>query len=900
MSYSNYNLSQRINNLQQQINSGGGGSQTLGDVMTLGNTASTDLNMNSNSITNLNSITSDTSLTGQITFTQPPHSVTPILGDDLTTKGYVDSLVGQYSGGYNLYLNYSDTVDATYKKLSSTVSNASQQIIITTTAVGTFLLQSFITNAINITEIPSGLWSLYLYGAVSAIGGILTYSYIVKLKSGVTITTIGTSGNSQDVNATPTGDPDVYHLNVTIPTGITCLITDQIIIEIYYTKTGTSVSLYTYFESNYYSFVQTTLNAGTTLLSSNNNWTAENIFNGNVRLNSTLKDTSGSVGTLGQYLSSTASGTSWISQSSGSTYIAYTASATLPTITNPTLLVVVSGTTVGIVITIPTGYSLGQKIQIKNNASNSISIATVDTVFTYASIALKNLLTLDSGDVANFYYTGFSWIQYSPSNVFNKLYGNNGCLAGQTNYVSINTSALPQTVSTVINTDMFVFLVGSTALKVLSIPVVTNIGQRMTIKNTASVDVSLAFPSSNVMVFDSLTVVSAVILKSKGTISLYWGGAFWIQTVPSNAMPELTTSGNISSTAGSVSASTTVSAGTTITAGTGITATTGDIVASSGSISASSALSAPSVNGLAATSNLGICSTQSTGVLNLAIGPRQKTNGTAEGNINIGTGNNTITSGTTAPTINIGNNPVLTNLTEISIGATNTKTTINGPLTLTGAITANGGNLNVSAGSISAGTTITAATGITSTSGNITATAGNILGQILRNNGNTGSISSTGLINASSLTSPSLTTATATTLLLGTTTATALTIGAASVITTINGTLTTGVGIISGNSAYDSTSATAFTISNAINKDYYLLVLLASGTSIITMPTLKANQIVHIRVYNGAGTAITVRVPAGGSFYPNGMSASFATQWTAFPSGTTQNFYCTGSDWVGF
>ena len=900
MSYSNYNLSQRINNLQQQINSGGGGSQTLGDVMTLGNTASTDLNMNSNSITNLNSITSDTSLTGQITFTQPPHSVTPILGDDLTTKGYVDSLVGQYSGGYNLYLNYSDTVDATYKKLSSTVSNASQQTIITTTAVGTFLLQSFITNAINITEIPSGLWSLYLYGAVSAIGGILTYSYIVKLKSGVTITTIGTSGNSQDVNATPTGDPDVYHLNVTIPTAITCLITDQIIIEIYYTKTGASVSLYTYFESNYYSFVQTTLNAGTTLLSSNNNWTAENVFNGNIRLNSTLKDTSGSVGTLGQYLSSTGSGTSWISQSSGSTYIAYTASTTLPTITNPTLLVVVSGITVGIVITIPTGYSLGQKIQIKNNASNSISIATVDTVFTYASIALKNLLTLDSGDVANFYYTGFSWIQYSPSNVFNKLYGNNGCLAGQTNYVSINTSALPQTVSTVINTDMFVFLVGSTALKVLSIPVVTNVGQRMTIKNTASVDVSLAFPSSNVMVFDSLTVVSAVILKSKGTISLYWGGAFWIQTVPSNAMPELTTSGNISSTAGSISASTTVSSGSTITAATGITSTTGDIVASSGSISASSALSAPSVNGLATTANLGICSTQSTGVLNLGIGPRTKTNGTAEGNINIGTGNNTITSGTTAPTINIGNNPALTNLTEISIGATNTKTTINGPLTLTGAITANGGNLNVSAGSISAGTTITAATGITSTSGNITATAGNILGQILRNNGNTGSISSTGLINASSLTSPSLTTATATTLLLGTTTATALTIGSASIITTINGTLTTGVGIISGNSAYDSTSATSFTISNAINKDYYLLVLLASGTSIITMPTLKANQIVHIRVYNGAGTAITVRVPAGGSFYPNGMSTSFATQWTAFPSGTTQNFYCTGSDWVGF
>jgi hypothetical protein len=68
------------------------------------------------------------------------------------------------------------------------------------------------------------------------------------------------------------------------------------------------------------------------------------------------------------------------------------------------------------------------------------------------------------------------------------------------------------------------------------------------------------------------------------------------------------------------------------------------------------------------------------------------------------------------------------------------------------------------------------------------------------------------------------------------------------------------------------------------------------------MPTLKVNQIVHIRVYNTAGTAITVKVPTStpGSFYPNGLNASFSTQWTAFPAGTTQNFYCTGSDWVGF
>jgi len=120
--------------------------------------------------------------------------------------------------------------------------------------------------------------------------------------------------------------------------------------------------------------------------------------------------------------------------------------------------------------------------------------------------------------------------------------------------------------------------------------------------------------------------------------------------------------------------------------------------------------------------------------------------------------------------------------------------------------------------------------------------------------------------------------------------------------TTINNALSTGVGTLSGATAYESTTATTYTIPNTINRDYYLLVLLASGTSVITMPTLKVNQIVHIRVYNSAGTAITVKVPTSttGSFYPNGLNTSFALQWTAFPAGTTQNFYCTGSDWVGF
>lgn len=68
-------------------------------------------------------------------------------------------------------------------------------------------------------------------------------------------------------------------MNATISTAEPMLLTDRIIIEVYYTKnTGSSVNLTTYFENAYYSFIQSTLNAGTTLLTSNNNWTASNNF----------------------------------------------------------------------------------------------------------------------------------------------------------------------------------------------------------------------------------------------------------------------------------------------------------------------------------------------------------------------------------------------------------------------------------------------------------------------------------------------------------------------------------------------------------------------------------------------------------------------------------------------
>jgi len=970
MSYSNYQLNQRINNLQNQINNAP--IPTLQSVLNSGNSAlsqSIELT-NGTSASTLNNTTLNFSdnagssdltyssnilnINGQVEFNTPPHSVTPILGNDITTKDYVDSLVGQYSGGFNLFLNYSQSVvvnSISYKSFSPTVSSASNQIVSTITDGTNQLIASFISDPINILEIPTGLWNMALNGGVSSAGGVLNYFFKIRRNRAGVISDLITSGNSPDINATPSSNPDTYHMNATISTAIPLLLTDRIIIEIYCIKTsGASVTLNTYFEGDYYSYIQTTLNAGTTLLSSSNNWTGSNIFNNNVRLNSTLTDTSGSVGLLGQYLASSASGgVSWITPPiTGTTYISYTSSITLPTLVNSTFLIIFSGSTASQTLTIPaSGYPVGQIIQIKNRASVNVSISSPITgMLLYGISAPASTYTLIPEDSYNLYFNGFAYIQYTPSNTFTKIVGSNGCLAGQTNYVSINTSALPQTVSTVINTDMFVLLTGSTALQILSIPVVSNIGQRITVKNRASVDVSLSFPSSNVLLFDSLseTGITAVILKSKGTISFYWGGTYWIQTVPSNAMPELTTSGNIttssgniSASAGSVSASTTVSAGTTITAGTGITATTGNISASAGSISASTTISAgttitagtgitattgnisasagsvsasttvsagttitagtgitattgnisasagsvsasttisagttitagtgitattgnivasagslsaftsvitPTITPIANTTNLGICTLQTTGILNIATGPRTKTSGTGEGNINIGTGINTITSGTTAPTINIGNNTSTLNVTEISIGATNTITTINGPLTLTGAATVasiSGSGLFTTSGNIqTSGTGGFSATG----SGDIQTSSGKV---------------KTGTLDAVS----------AGALNIGTSTATSINMSSAGNTTTIKGPVTASEGLTLGSSQYITTSHTGtITIPTSLQVGYtqsvsYSLPTVPTTLNLITMNSITLAQGVWIlkgAVSITASTSIT-------------------------------------------
>ena len=82
----------------------------LSGVLNAGAIASKSIDMNGFDISGVSTIIADpieTDMSGQFTFNLPPHIPDPILGNDAAPKGYVDSLVGQYAGGFNLFFNYS-------------------------------------------------------------------------------------------------------------------------------------------------------------------------------------------------------------------------------------------------------------------------------------------------------------------------------------------------------------------------------------------------------------------------------------------------------------------------------------------------------------------------------------------------------------------------------------------------------------------------------------------------------------------------------------------------------------------------------------------------------------------------------------------------------------------------
>lgn len=233
--------------------------------------------MNNISSDSLLVIDTECDLYQQTTFSLPPHCLQEAQnGNDLVTLGYVNSLVGQYSGGFNLFFNYSVT-DGIYKSLGqSVVDSVTQQIVPITTDTTNQLVAKFVSPALGITTIPSGIWNMLIYSEVAANGGTLTYFFEVYTLTGATETLLFTSALSADVNANTT--PAGFNVNGTLLSPAPIALTDKVVIKIYLHKDGTPLLVNTYFQYDYYSFIQSTLNAGTTLLASNNTFTGTNNF----------------------------------------------------------------------------------------------------------------------------------------------------------------------------------------------------------------------------------------------------------------------------------------------------------------------------------------------------------------------------------------------------------------------------------------------------------------------------------------------------------------------------------------------------------------------------------------------------------------------------------------------
>ena len=93
----------------------------------------------------------------------------------------------------------------------------------------------------------------------------------------------------------------------------------------------------------------------------------------------------------------------------------------------------------------------------------------------------------------------------------------------------------------------------------------------------------------------------------------------------------------------------------------------------------------------------------------------------------------------------------------------------------------------------------------------------------------------------------------------------------------------------------------SFTIPSTINRDYYIFCNTNASTYTITLPTRLTNQIIRIR--NFSGQTLTIIAPTTSPvtrIYPAGTTSNFATTWSVFLNTTAQNFYCDGTNWLGF
>jgi len=156
-------------------------------------------------------------------------------------------------------------------------------------------------------------------------------------------------------------------------------------------------------------------------------------FSSNIKLLSTLTDTSGSVGTSGQILSSTTTGVSWIN-GVGNSYISYNTSTlpfTLSLASNSNLYILFSGTTnSGGIMTIPTtGITNGTYIHVKNISSGTVNLSSSFIQFQTAASG-SAILDLNSGESFQGYFNGTYWVQSSITKKVDNLTINNTLTVG--------------------------------------------------------------------------------------------------------------------------------------------------------------------------------------------------------------------------------------------------------------------------------------------------------------------------------------------------------------------------------------------------------------------------------------------------------------------------------------
>ena len=367
-----------------------------------------------NVYTNNGVFSADNSFTGSNTFTNtnntfafsPHSSQLPVDGFDLANKAYVDATVGNRSGnGVIFYFNKSQPING-YGTLSTSVdvSPTSNVSLTNFNTTASQLVYGFITapSYPEITTLPLGIWNCLIWGKATNDVGTLNYrADLYKYSSSGVETLLFTGGLSTDINAI--ANPNIYACQITVNTPITLVTTDRLLVKVYAVASGVANTtvLTTYFEGNYYSYTTSSVGIGTNLLNANNNWTGTNAFFDPVSLGAGVKDTSASLGTSGQIMTSTGAGLSWLPSSALSDWLGATlASSTYQTIANmANYLTTASAGSIYQTISAMSNYlttaSASATYQTISAMSNYLTVASA--VSTYQTIAnMTNYLTTAS------------------------------------------------------------------------------------------------------------------------------------------------------------------------------------------------------------------------------------------------------------------------------------------------------------------------------------------------------------------------------------------------------------------------------------------------------------------------------------------------------------------------